>query len=246
MTLRLEDEVDVSRGDMLVHPSATSASRAHVRRARRVAERGPARLRQELSLQAHDADGARRASTGSIGARTWTRSARCATPTLALNDIGRVTLTAHRALFVDAYETNRETGSFILIDSLTNGTVAAGMILGASRADAPQPSAGAVLVVSSGDAGDRVADAVEQRLGERDGQGVVLRGSRLASRLVAANAAANAGLVAIVAVDPATLEDPATRELLRNARAIVAHVSGDTIDAAAESALAVLRDSRAR
>ena len=49
--------------------------------------------------------------------------------TLALNEIGRVTLTAHRALFVDGYATNRETGSFILIDSITNATVAAGMVI---------------------------------------------------------------------------------------------------------------------
>lgn len=48
--------------------------------------------------------------------------------TLGLNDIARVQLTCRRALYFDAYQQNRETGAFILIDSLTNGTVAAGMI----------------------------------------------------------------------------------------------------------------------
>ena len=47
-----------------------------------------------------------------------------------LNDIGRVRLKTLRPLMVDAYRSNRITGSFILIDEVTNQTVAAGMILG--------------------------------------------------------------------------------------------------------------------
>jgi sulfate adenylyltransferase subunit 1 len=47
-----------------------------------------------------------------------------------LNDIGRVRLKTLRPLVVDAYRVNRITGSFILIDEVTNQTVAAGMILG--------------------------------------------------------------------------------------------------------------------
>ena len=40
----------------------------------------------------------------------------------------------HRALFFDPYEKNRRTGAFILVDSLTNNTVAAGMIVGSEAA----------------------------------------------------------------------------------------------------------------
>ena len=47
---------------------------------------------------------------------------------LALNEIGRVQLRATQPLFVDAYQENRQTGSFILVDEGTNRTVAAGMI----------------------------------------------------------------------------------------------------------------------
>ena len=55
--------------------------------------------------------------------------------TLGLNDIGRVTLvTAARRCSSIAYRTNRSTGAFILIDSLTNDTVAAGMIVERARA----------------------------------------------------------------------------------------------------------------
>lgn len=52
---------------------------------------------------------------------------------LALNEIGRVQITTTHPLFFDRYEINRNTGSFILIDPYTNTTVAAGMIRGRSR-----------------------------------------------------------------------------------------------------------------
>jgi bifunctional enzyme CysN/CysC len=53
--------------------------------------------------------------------------------TLVLNEIGRIQLTTTQPLFYDRYALNRMTGSFILIDPVTNNTVAAGMIRGASR-----------------------------------------------------------------------------------------------------------------
>ena len=45
-----------------------------------------------------------------------------------LNDIGRITLRTSTPLIYDGYKRNRITGSFILIDAMTNETVAAGMI----------------------------------------------------------------------------------------------------------------------
>jgi bifunctional enzyme CysN/CysC len=55
------------------------------------------------------------------------------TATFALNEIGRVEITAASPIFFDAYKMNHATGSFILIDPLTNHTVAAGLIRGAAR-----------------------------------------------------------------------------------------------------------------
>jgi bifunctional enzyme CysN/CysC len=48
---------------------------------------------------------------------------------LALNEIGRITVRTQSPLFFDEYRRNRDTGSFVLIDEVTNNTVAAGMIL---------------------------------------------------------------------------------------------------------------------
>jgi sulfate adenylyltransferase subunit 1 (EFTu-like GTPase family) len=50
---------------------------------------------------------------------------------LELNEIGRVVLRSSTPLMVDRYRRNRTTGSFILIDEVTNDTVGAGMIVGA-------------------------------------------------------------------------------------------------------------------
>ena len=52
---------------------------------------------------------------------------------LALNEIGRVSLRTTVPLFFDDYRRNRETGSFILIDEATNATVGAGMIIGPTQ-----------------------------------------------------------------------------------------------------------------
>ena len=57
-----------------------------------------------------------------------------------LNEIGRVHLTTSQPIFFDRYELNRETGSFILIDPHTNNTVAAGMIRGAVQSAEDLPT----------------------------------------------------------------------------------------------------------
>ena len=54
------------------------------------------------------------------------------TKELVLNDIARVEINAHRSICFDYYMKNKQTGSFILIDKFTNGTVAAGMIIQSS------------------------------------------------------------------------------------------------------------------
>jgi bifunctional enzyme CysN/CysC len=58
-----------------------------------------------------------------------------------LNDIGRVHITTAQPIFFDRYQLNRETGSFVLIDPHTNNTVAAGMIRGAVKTVADLPEA---------------------------------------------------------------------------------------------------------
>jgi sulfate adenylyltransferase subunit 1 len=57
---------------------------------------------------------------------------------LGLNDIGSVRLALGVPLVFDTYEENRQTGGFILIDKITNNTVAAGMITGSTQKEAKE------------------------------------------------------------------------------------------------------------
>jgi bifunctional enzyme CysN/CysC len=83
---------------------------------------------------------------------------------LELNDIGRVTVNCRRPLYFDPYKDNRVTGAFILIDSLSNNTVAAGMIL----ADAPRPDeANAGGAASFRPRSQVSADERSERLGQK-------------------------------------------------------------------------------
>jgi len=135
VTVRLEDEIDISRGDMLVsadHPPTISGtveatlvwmSERHLRAGRpyllkHAAQTIRARVREDLRL----------IDMGSLAEEPAT--------TLGLNEIGRAVLVTERPLFFDPYGMNRATGSLILIDPITNETVAAGMIAGAATQSA--------------------------------------------------------------------------------------------------------------
>ena len=133
VTVRLEDDVDVSRGDMLCRannsPTPTkeieaticwmserpmrAAARYRIKHTTRTALAKVDELRYRFNVNTmhrdEDADG------------------------LGLNEIGRVRLRLSSPLLVDEYRRNRATGSFILIEESTNDTVGAGMILGADE-----------------------------------------------------------------------------------------------------------------
>ena len=132
VTIRLEDDLDISRGDMLCDPDDPPVTARQLQ--------ATVCWMSERLLQ----PGAR------VAVKQTTRSARAVVdeitsvldvhslesdPTqhqLALNDIGTVMLRLSAPLAVDQYTRNRATGSFILIDEATNDTVAAGMVRSAT------------------------------------------------------------------------------------------------------------------
>ncbi len=128
VALRLADEIDVSRGDMLVHVASPPRRGPAPRRHGRVARRAPARPRRSYLLK-HTTQTVRAQLEGVRFKVDLETLANVPADALGLNDIGRIGLVAHRPLFVDAYAKNRAIGAFILIDSLTNDTVAAGIML---------------------------------------------------------------------------------------------------------------------
>ena len=129
VTVRLADELDVSRGDLICRARRPPGAGARPRGRRVLDGRRAAAPRRALRDQARDAQRARRSSSRSTAGSTCQTSARDTGPAeLALNDIGRVRLRTSKPLAFDPYARNRFTGSFILIDEATNDTVGAGMI----------------------------------------------------------------------------------------------------------------------
>jgi sulfate adenylyltransferase subunit 1 (EFTu-like GTPase family) len=128
VTLRLADDVDASRGDMIAavgdEPAVTREIEADVSWMAQDA------LRQGTRLSLKHTTATVRAEVAELVDRLDVDTLdRDASPeALELNDIGRVRLRVSRELVVDPYGRNRTTGSFILIDEATNDTVGAGMI----------------------------------------------------------------------------------------------------------------------
>jgi bifunctional enzyme CysN/CysC len=131
VTMTLDDDVDVSRGDMLCRPH------------------NHATVGQDLdAMLCWLTDRSELRASAKLAIKHTTRSARVlvrqllyrldvnelhrdeGAESLRLNEIGRITLRTTAPLFFDEYRRNRTTGSFILIDESTNNTVGAGMILG--------------------------------------------------------------------------------------------------------------------
>jgi sulfate adenylyltransferase subunit 1 len=128
VTLVLADEVDVSRGDMLVRAEDAPAVARSLDAT--VCWLGDAPLDPRRSYLLRHTTREVRAKVARID-HLWnvsTQQAQAAPATLAMNDIGRLTLALAQPVFVDRYRDNAATGSFILIDETTNGTVAAGLI----------------------------------------------------------------------------------------------------------------------
>jgi sulfate adenylyltransferase large subunit len=130
VVVTLKDEIDISRGDMLVHPKnlpiVSRSFRAHVVW---LSER-PLDLEKSY-LMKHTTQLVRVNVDAVESVKDLETLADTKATSLGLNDIGELRLTSHRPIFFDAYEKNRVTGAFILIDSLTNNTVAAGMLTSA-------------------------------------------------------------------------------------------------------------------
>ncbi|MCE9671371.1 GTP-binding protein [Myxococcus stipitatus] len=131
LSVRLEDALDVGRGDMLSRPGnpprmgqdldamvcwlseravLQAGARFALKHTTRTVRAVVKRLHYRLDVNSlhRDEDGVR----------------------LGLNDIGRVTLRTTAPLLYDEYRRNRQTGSFILVDEATNATVGAGMLNG--------------------------------------------------------------------------------------------------------------------
>ena len=128
VTLVLEDEIDISSGDMIVHANNLPKMATHF-------EAITVWMNDDPMLKSNDyiirhAGQVTKARVDAIKYKIDVNTLQKEkTEEFTLNEIGRVVISSNKPIFFDPYSTNRETGSFILIDPITNNTVAAGMIL---------------------------------------------------------------------------------------------------------------------
>ena len=132
VTIRLEDDVDVGRGDMLADPDrAPIVARELTAKLCWMSER-PLEGRATLGIK-HTARNVRAIVDELVSVVDITTLVDQPSPSkLELNDLAVVKLRLSEPLAVDTFSRNRATGAFILIDESTNETVGAGMILEAS------------------------------------------------------------------------------------------------------------------
>ena len=132
LTLRLEDALDVSRGELICHPEQPPMVARELQADVCWMTEQPLRpgSRYVLKHTSRSATAIVEEIDDVVDVHTLERDARVGGTQneLALNDIGRVRLRTNSPLAFDAYTTNRRTGSFILIDESSNRTVGAGMI----------------------------------------------------------------------------------------------------------------------
>jgi bifunctional enzyme CysN/CysC len=174
VTITLEDEVDASRGDMIVHPN-------NVPHLGQELEAMVVWMHEEPVMPGRDyvikhTTAVAPATVTEIRYRINVNTLRRETcDRLGLNEIGRIRVETPRPLALDPYVRNRITGAFILIDRLTNATVAAGMVLDRDAAEAVLPRSAATASGSGPTAEDWA-----RRVGQQP----------VAIRITAANAAA--------------------------------------------------------
>ena len=128
VTVCLADEIDLSRGDMLVHPGNQPQVRREIEAMLVWMDDAPLDISVEYRLKHGTA--ILRTSVEKITYKVDPNTLhRADAGTLTTNEIGRVSLGLFQPIACESYQRNRSTGSFILIDPESNRTVACGMII---------------------------------------------------------------------------------------------------------------------
>ncbi len=127
VTITLEDEIDISRGEMLVRPDNLPFIGRHIQTKLVWMDEEPMDRSKQFFLKANT--NTTRATISAIDYRIDVNTMEhIEGKDFKLNEIGQVQITTAKTLFFDAYKHNRATGAFILIDPITNNTCAVGMI----------------------------------------------------------------------------------------------------------------------
>ncbi len=130
VAIRLEDEIDISRGDLIAKPNNPPTPEQDIEAMICwFSAEAPLAVRGKYILR-HTTNEVK-AMVREVKYKVDINTLRKIEDdlTFQLNDIGRISLRTSRPIAADSYQSNRTTGSFILVDEQTNQTVAAGMII---------------------------------------------------------------------------------------------------------------------
>jgi sulfate adenylyltransferase subunit 1 len=130
VTILLEDDIDVSRGDMIVRPNNQPEVTQDVDVMICWFDNNKSLLLRGKYVIRHSTQEARciiKEIKYKLDIKTLSRDQ--ANPVIKANDIARVQLRSTKPLFLDSYKQNRITGSIILIDEVSNNTVGVGMVI---------------------------------------------------------------------------------------------------------------------
>ena len=132
ITITTEDEVDISRGDMIVHSNSVPRVSNSLKVMLVWMDENPMTLNEQYDIKRGTSvvSGAFEHINYQVDVNTFERNQ---VHSLGVNDIASCKMLLNQPIAADSYETNRFTGSFIVVDKITNNTVGAGMILGVSR-----------------------------------------------------------------------------------------------------------------
>lgn len=128
VTITLEDEIDISRGDMIVYPDNQPRIERQFEAMLVWMDVTPMNLTTQFYIK-HTSN-TTKARIDEVKHKVDVNTLeKIKVENLHLNEIGRVVITTSKPIFFDPYKKNRQTGSFILIDPITHNTCAVGMII---------------------------------------------------------------------------------------------------------------------
>ncbi|WP_423126850.1 sulfate adenylyltransferase subunit CysN [Gaoshiqia sp. Z1-71] len=134
VTVTLEDEIDISRGDMIVYPDNLPRMERHFESMLVWMDEKPMDPTTQFFIK--HANNNTKARVDKIQYKIDVNTLQKSEINhFELNEIGRVVLTTNKPLFFDPYKKNKSTGSFVLIDPVSHNTVAVGMIIDKLSAD---------------------------------------------------------------------------------------------------------------
>jgi len=158
IAIRLADEIDVSRGDMIVHTgNLPMVARRFEAQLVWMNER-PLELGKSYFLK-HTTRLVRASVEAVSGRLDVDTLGEQPASTLELNDIGRVVVSCNQPLYLDPYARNREVGAFVIVDALTNNTMGAGMIVEALAEEQRDARGEAVSRITAADRRGRFGHA---------------------------------------------------------------------------------------